>query len=72
MVNYFSHYDLPNNFCTTSLHLHRNIFACTNFGECRGLGISSGFVFENERDFTKNTRKRVPALSYDDSVENPE
>lgn len=32
------------------IHLHQNIFACTNFCECKGLDILHGFIFTIERD----------------------
>lgn len=35
------------------IHLHQNIFACTNFCECKGLDISHGFIFTIERDLMR-------------------
>lgn len=35
-----------------TIHLHRNIFACTNIRKYRGLDILRGFIITNERDFT--------------------
>ena len=35
-----------------TIHLHRNIFACTNIRKYRGSDILRGFIFTNERDFT--------------------
>ena len=46
------------NFFTSSLHLCRNIFTCTNFHKCRSLDISRGFIFANKGHFTSKYNKK--------------